>query len=140
VTALAVLARHPTWCECPVCGELFTSDAAFTAQMTSQTSRTCRGPARVQEGNRRLVFDQAYGAWRWQTGDRPPPARRTPPPRPGGRVRSAGAGVRGVKRQGEAAVDLRRAEGRPRQPAPDQTPNPEVDARISDRRDGPGRR
>jgi hypothetical protein len=93
---VTVLARHPTWSECPRCGRVFTADSGAAAHMTSGTSRTCRDPDKVREGGKRLVYDDVYGAWRWQTGDRPP-ARRTAPPRPQGRARRAGAAVPGVQ-------------------------------------------
>jgi hypothetical protein len=82
--------RHPTWGECSVCGRFFASGGAFDAHMTSTTSRTCRDPATVRKGSkgdRRLVpiITDGIEVWRWQTGDRPPPAFRTPPSRPGSR-------------------------------------------------------
>ena len=72
---------HPTWSECVVCGAWFTSDSAFDAHMDSATSRTCHDPAAVEVAGRgRLVFDEVYGAWRWQAGDVPPARRQAPSP------------------------------------------------------------
>jgi hypothetical protein len=101
---VTVLAKHPTWSECPRCGRLFTSDRAFAAHMTTGTSRSCRDPARVRQGDQRLVeVSQGGMVWRWQTGDtrRPPEHPRQGaldgpggPQRPGGVVRALPADKR----------------------------------------------
>jgi hypothetical protein len=90
--ALAVLAAHPSWSQCPVCDRLFTADRAAAAHMTSGTSRTCRDPATVRWGRKRLAYDATYAAWRVQTGDRPPARRTPPPPRSGPSRTVVGAG------------------------------------------------
>jgi ribosomal protein L31 len=75
-----LLEVHPTWSQCTVCDRYFTSDSAFTAHLDSEVSRTCHDPATVRSGDRRLVHDDEYGAWRWQTGETPPARRKAPPP------------------------------------------------------------
>jgi hypothetical protein len=84
--------RHPTWAYCTVCGEWFTSDAGFDRHMTSDTSRTCKHPSTVTSGNSRMIYDEVYGAWRWQSGDTPP-YRKPGPPRGQGRSKKPEGGV-----------------------------------------------
>jgi hypothetical protein len=114
--ALAVLARHPLWAQCVVCGRLFTTDRGFAAHMTSPTSRTCRDPATVRQGRERLVYDPVYGACAGRPGTRRPPAEH---PRHGAEpVLGAPQGPAG---RGEAAMDRRRRRRPARQPAPNTT-------------------